>query len=114
MSTPPLTPLAESLPSTVPFVGPEAQERQLERAFLARIGANESVFGPSPLVVEKIAALAGDVWRYGDPESFALKTALAAKHAVSPEQIVIGEGIDGILGNLVRLFVAPGVPVVTS
>ena len=114
MSTPPLTPLADSLPSTVPFVGPEAQERQLERAFLARIGANESVFGPSPLVVEKIAALAGDVWRYGDPESFALKAALAAKHAVSPEQIVIGEGIDGILGNLVRLFVAPGVPVVTS
>ena len=56
MSTPPLTPLADSLPSTVPFVGPEAQERQLERAFLARIGANESVFGPSPLVVEKIAA----------------------------------------------------------
>ena len=55
MSTPPLTPLADSLPSTVPFVG-EAQERQLERAFLARIGANESVFGPSPLVVEKIAA----------------------------------------------------------
>ena len=69
MSTPPLTPLADSLPSTVPFVGPEAQERQLERAFLARIGANESVFGPSPLVVEKIAAQAGDVWRYGDPGS---------------------------------------------
>ena len=53
------------------------------------------------------------MWRYGDPESFALKAALAAKHAVSPEQIVIGEGIDGIWQSR-ALFVAPGVPVVTS
>jgi len=41
------TSLAKSLPATVPFVGPEAQERILERAFSARIGANENVFGPS-------------------------------------------------------------------
>ena len=49
-----LTDLAESLPSTVPFIGPEAQERSMEKAFKARLGANESVFGcllytsPSP------------------------------------------------------------------
>jgi len=55
MQTPAFTQLVDTLPSTVPFVGPEAQERQLERAFLARIGANESVFGPSPSVKSAIA-----------------------------------------------------------
>ena len=40
--------LVQSLPSTVPFVGPETQERQLGRTFKARLGANESVFGPAP------------------------------------------------------------------
>jgi histidinol-phosphate aminotransferase len=61
-----------------------------------------------------IADMADDVWRYGDPEHFDLRAALAAKHGTSPHHIVIGEGIDGILGNLVRLFVEPGVSVVTS
>ena len=46
-----LTPLAQSLPASVPFVGPEAQERSLGRPFIARIGANESVFGPSPRAI---------------------------------------------------------------
>ena len=50
------TPLVQSLPATVPFVGPETQERARGRAFRARIGANESGFGPSPAVA---AAMAG-------------------------------------------------------
>ena len=52
------TALAKKLPSTVPFVGPEAQERAQERAFRVRIGANESVFGPSPQVKKAINAAA--------------------------------------------------------
>ena len=109
-----LTPLAASLPATVPFVGPEAQERAMGRRFAARIGANESVFGPSPKAVAAMAAAAGEVWKYGDPEIFELKAALAAHHGVRPENVSVGEGIDGLLGNLVRLLVAPGTPVVTS
>ena len=55
---PQLTALAASLPSTVPFVGPEAQERARGRAFRARIGANENGFGPSPRVAEAMAEAA--------------------------------------------------------
>ena len=51
-----LTPLAQSLPATVPFVGPEAQERATGRLFDARLGANESVFGPSPKARAAMAA----------------------------------------------------------
>ena len=54
----PFTPLVESLPSSVPFVGPEALERRTGIMFRARIGANESVFGPSPKVIAAIAAAA--------------------------------------------------------
>ena len=49
------TPLVQSLPATVPFVGPETQERARGRTFRARIGANESGFGPSPKVAEAMA-----------------------------------------------------------
>jgi histidinol-phosphate aminotransferase len=114
MTGPRYTPLAQSLPATVPFVGPETQERARGAAFIARLGANESVFGPSPAAVAAIAAAAPEAWMYGDPEVHLLRAALAAHHGVAPGNIVVGEGIDGLLGYLVRLLVGPGEAVVTS
>lgn len=109
-----LTPLADSLPATVPFVGPETQERARGRDFAARLGANENTFGPSPSAITAMAEAAGDVWMYGDPENFDLRHALADHHGIAPENILVGEGIDGILGYLVRLIIGPGNKVVTS
>ncbi|MDF1728646.1 MAG: pyridoxal phosphate-dependent aminotransferase, partial [Sulfitobacter sp.] len=107
-----LTPLAQSLPATVPFVGPETQERQQGASFTARLGANESVFGPSPKAVTAMAE--AGIWMYGDPESHDLRTALAAHHGITLDHLLVGEGIDGLLGYLVRLMVGPGDAVVTS
>ncbi|MBW4707702.1 pyridoxal phosphate-dependent aminotransferase [Roseobacter sp. YSTF-M11] len=107
-----LTPLAQSLPATVPFVGPESQERARSRLFDARLGANENVFGPSPVATRAMAETAQ--WMYGDPESFELREALAGHYGITPDMIMVGEGIDGLLGYLVRLMVGPGDAVVTS
>lgn len=114
MKKPALTPLAQSLPASVPFVGPEAQERQMGRPFVARLGANESSFGPSPKAIAAMQKAAKEVWMYGDPESHDLRHALAAHHGVGPENIMVGEGIDTLLGLLVRLYVGAGDAVVTS
>jgi len=114
MSDPRLTRLVASLPATVPFVGPETQERARFRPFAARLGANESGFGPAPRAVAAMQAAAAEAWKYGDSESHDLRHALADRHGVPPEAVLIGEGIDGLLGNLVRLLVAPGDAVVTS
>jgi histidinol-phosphate aminotransferase len=114
MTGPRYTQLVASLPSTVPFVGPETQERARGRPFAARIGANESVFGPSPRAIAAMARAAETSWMYGDPENHDLRHALAAFHGTRPENIVVGEGIDGLLGYLVRLLVDLGDPVVTS
>ena len=104
----------EGLPSSVPFVGPEAQERNNDIKFLARLGANESIFGPSPKVLEVIKNAAEDVWMYADPENHDLINSISRHMQIKPENIVIGEGIDGLLGYLCRLVVSPGVSVVTS
>jgi histidinol-phosphate aminotransferase len=111
---PALTALAQTLPATVPFVGPEAQERARGRPFRARLGANENGFGPSPSVRTAIAETADEMWKYCDPENHDLKLALAVHLGVAPANIAIGEGIDGLLGLIVRLFVEPGQAVVTS
>lgn len=114
MPGPRYTDLLNSLPATVPFVGPETQERAAGRAFHARLGANENGFGPSPRAIAAMQAAAAEVWMYGDPENHDLRAALAAHHGCAPDQIVVGEGIDGLLGYLVRMLVGAGDAVVTS
>lgn len=114
MPGPVYTPLVASLPSTVPFVGPETQERAKGAAFAARLGANESVFGPSPKAIKAMEAAASEVWKYCDPENHDLRVALAEFHGVRPENICVGEGIDGMFGYLNRMLVEEGVTVVTS
>ena len=114
MFRPRLAPIAASLSETVPFVGPEALERLRGTPFLARLGANESPFGPAPSACAAMAAAISSGWKYGDPECHDLRQALAAHHGVAPDEIVVGEGIDGLLGLAVRLFAGPGAAVVTS
>lgn len=109
-----LTPHAAALPSTVPFVGPETQERLQGFPFRARLGANESLFGPSPQAIVAMKAEAESVWKYADPENHDLKQALAVHHGVTPGHIAVGGGIDGLLGLICRLTLAPGTAVVTS
>jgi histidinol-phosphate aminotransferase len=111
---PHIIPLIANLPATTPFVGPEAIERQRSIAFCARIGANESVFGPSPKAIAAMAEAAAQCWMYGDPEQHELKAALAAHHGVKIENIAVDSGIDALFGLVVRLCVPPGDTVVTS
>lgn len=110
------TRIVSALPSTTPFVGPEALERQNGRPFRARIGANESAFGISPMAREAILSALdnnGCSW-YADPENHQLREQLADRHRVSPCEICVDGGIDSLLGLTVRALVEPGDKVVTS
>lgn len=82
--------------------------RETGRAELVRLGANESAFGPSP---KAVTAMAGELERlswYGDPDSLDLRDALAAKHGCSPSHILVGAGIDDLMGLAVRAFAGDG------
>lgn len=114
MPRPRFAPLIARLPATVPFVGPEAQERMRGRSFRARIGANESVFGPSPRAIEAMCEAAAQSWMYGDPEMHDLKAAIARHHGIAPDNVAVDSGIDALLGLAVRMTVEPGQAVVTS
>ncbi len=114
MTRPPFVPHIAALPGLVPFVGPEAMERARGRPFRARLGANEMSFGPSPRAIEAMREAAAENWKYSDPENHDLRQALATFHGVEPENIMVGEGIDGLLGLTCMMFIAPGDQVITS
>jgi histidinol-phosphate aminotransferase len=96
------------VPAARPFVGPEELARRVGRRELIRLGANESAFGPPPAALAAMRAeLARASW-YGDPECADLRAALAARHGVDPAEIVVGSGIDELLGLIVRAYLGDG------
>ncbi len=106
--------LIARLPSTTPFVAPEALERQRGRPFSARLGANESLFGPSPQALEAMRLSLNDIALYGDPENMELTHAIARSVGIEPDRIIVGSGIDDLLGLLVRILMNPGDTAVAS
>ncbi len=102
------TPAVEAIPASTPFIGPEQLMRETGQRELVRLGANESAFGPSPKAVSAMAAELDRLSWYGDPESLDLRDALAAKHGCAPAQVVVGAGIDDLMGLAVRAFLGNG------
>ena len=114
MSQIPFTDIVANLPASVPFVGPEQIERERGFTFRAKLGANESPFGPSPKALQAIQEAAAGAWNYPDATAFALRRAIAGHWDVPVDSVLVGAGIDELLGNVVRMTVPPGGPVVTS
>src|SRR5258708_23652742 len=67
-----------ALPATVPFVAPEAIERQTGRPPALRLGANESMVGPSPRARAAMLAAGARPALYADPQSYAVLSPPAA------------------------------------
>ncbi len=111
---PSFAPIPAALPATVPFVGPEEMARGRGRDFTVRLGANELTLPPSPAVAEAIRRGAAEARWYPDSAAHDLRVALAAHFGYAPEEVMVGEGIDGLLGLVARLFLAPGQVAVTS
>src|SRR3954468_16957591 len=67
---------------------------------LVKLNTNESPFGPSPLALEAMRAVAAETLRlYPDPEATELREALATHHGVKPEQVFVGNGSDEVLAH---------------
>lgn len=108
------TDVIAQIPATVPFVAPETIERQMGQTFELRLGANESLFGPSPRAVEAMAAASARGHFYGDPEALELRGAIAAREGCAIENVLLASGIDELLMLFARAYVGPGDPVATT
>lgn len=97
-----------------PFVAPEELERRFGVRFVARLGANESVFGPSPLAIEAMKKAVESGANYGDPNSIGLREALSGLYGVESDNFLVGPGIDGILLHLAKFYLGPGMVAVTT
>lgn len=109
-------PIVADAPAAVPFTGPErlARTAGFDVAELLRLGANESCFGPAPAVAAALEEGLSSIGNYGDPDVFALRTALAERAWSTPEGVLVASGIDELLGLFVRAYLPPGESAVTT
>ncbi|MAK60659.1 MAG: histidinol phosphate aminotransferase [Ponticaulis sp.] len=66
---------------------------------LAILSSNENPFGPSPKAIEAMKAEVANIYRYTYPSVMALTEQIAKRENVSPDQILITNGSQPILGH---------------
>src|SRR4051794_870538 len=80
---------------------------------MEKMASNENPFGPSPLAVAAIQKAAGRVNLYPDNDCIELRTALAKRHGLDMEQVMVTCGSTQALDIISRTVLAPGLNAVT-
>jgi histidinol-phosphate aminotransferase len=86
----------------------EELEREYGIGDSIKLASNENPLGPSPKAMEAIARGIAGLHRYPDGAGHLFLNALADNLNLSPNQIVMGNGSDDILGLLSRALLQPG------
>jgi histidinol-phosphate aminotransferase len=86
----------------------EEVEREYAIANSIKLASNENPLGPSPKAVSAIKERLDELHLYPDGDCFYLKTGLAKKLQLSPEQLIFGNGSNEIIELAVRIFLRPG------
>jgi histidinol-phosphate aminotransferase len=86
----------------------EELERELGIIDAIKLASNENPLGPSDRVQKALIAALPHLNRYPDGSGHYLRQALAKKHGVSIDQVVLGNGSNELIELIVRTFLRPG------
>lgn len=81
---------------------------------ISKLASNENPLGPSPFAIREMTNALWDVHRYPDMHATDLKNSLAELYKVKKENIILGNGSEGIMGYIARAFIQPGEEVLTA
>ncbi|HEY9206021.1 MAG TPA: histidinol-phosphate transaminase [Candidatus Methanoperedens sp.] len=86
-----------------------AEKYGIEPEKIIKLGSNENPLGPSPLAMTVLRQQAGKIHLYPPADPFELRKALSSYIGYPPDDIVVsGNGMDGIVDTIMRLFMSPG------
>jgi histidinol-phosphate aminotransferase len=106
-------PIHEYVPDYIRRIAPympgrpiEEVERELKIKAI-KLASNENPLGPSPLAIEAGQKALAHSNRYPDGSGFYLRQALAKKHEIPVEQIILGAGTTELIDLTARLLLRP-------
>lgn len=89
-----------------------AREKNLSK--ISKLASNENPLGPSPFAIKKMTNALWDLHHYPDMHSFELKTSLSELYSLKKENIILGNGSEGIMNYITKTFLQPGDEILTS
>lgn len=95
-------------------LGLSEQDVVSRMASTVKLASNENPYGAPPKALAAIGQAAREIHRYPDGDCFELKQALALKHDINPEQLLLGNGSNEVLELMIRTFSAVGDEVIYS
>lgn len=87
------------------------RERGVTR--VSKLASNENPLGPSPFAIQKMTNALWEVHRYPDMNAYLLKSSLSKLYKLKNENIILGNGSEGIMAYIARAFIQPGLEVLT-
>lgn len=91
-----------------------ARELGIEVDAIIKLASNENPLGPSPKAKAAMIAEVERAHLYPDGGGYHLRTALAEKHGVAFENIVLGNGSNEIIELLCHSFLKPGASLIAA
>jgi len=91
-----------------------ARELGLNPSDIIKLASNENPLGPSPKAQEAMIREIAKAHLYPDGGGYRLRSALAEKHGVEFETIVLGNGSNEIIELLCHSFLKPGVSLIAA
>lgn len=91
-----------------------ARELGLDPTSIVKLASNENPLGPAPDAVEAMKKEASGVHIYPDGGGYKLRTALAEKHGLGLEHVVLGNGSNEIIELLCHCFLNPAAELIAA
>lgn len=85
-----------------------ARELGLDEAGIVKLASNENPLGMGDLARAAVMRAMTELARYPDGNGFELKAALSKRFAVTPAQVVLGNGSNDVLDLVARALLGPG------
>lgn len=92
----------------------EELERELGISDSIKLASNENPLGPGPRARAALATAVANVGRYPDGSGHDLRSRLARRHGVEPDQVTLGNGSNDVLVLLTQAFLTAGIEAVYS
>lgn len=91
-------------------LSPYVPGEQPQQDGVIKLNTNENPYPPSPHVLAAIASATDRVRLYPDPRASALRGAIAARYAVAPEEVFVGNGSDEVLAHTFQALLKHDAP----
>ncbi len=90
-----------------------AREKGISK--ISKLASNENPLGPSPFAIREMTNALWSVHRYPDMYAVELKKEICGLYqGIKPENVILGNGSEGIMANIARAFIQPGDEVLTA